>query len=56
MKILSEVEYNPNTGLHRHSTLRVSHIPFFPMDMLEKLFVRLDRQVFQVSLLPHAIS
>ncbi|PVI00600.1 hypothetical protein DM02DRAFT_592558 [Periconia macrospinosa] len=48
MRILSEVECNPDTGLHRHDTLLVSQISYVPINMLEKLFMRLDCQVFQM--------
>jgi hypothetical protein len=56
MKILSGVEYNADMSLHQHDTLRVSQIPYISIKKLERLFMRLDLQVFQVSLPAYAIS
>jgi hypothetical protein len=55
MKILSEVQYNASTGLHQHGALSVSQIPHISIKVLEELFMRLDQQVFKVTLPVHAI-
>lgn len=49
MKILSEVRYNEKTHCHEHDVLVASKLPYVSIKALEEMFMRLDRQVTQVS-------
>ncbi|KFY02918.1 hypothetical protein V490_00366 [Pseudogymnoascus sp. VKM F-3557] len=48
IKILCEVNYIKETRRHQHNALKVSKLPYIPIDMLQEMFVRLDFQVSQM--------
>jgi hypothetical protein len=54
IKILCEVKYNKDSRRYQHDVFKASRIPYASIEMLEEMFVRLDHQIIQVSLLDRA--